>query len=416
LSTTLTMPRLSQDMESGRIVDWLRREGDLVQRGQTVLIVETDKAEADVESTESGVILRILAPVGEEVPVGGPLAIIGAEGETYTDAPAAAAPAQAAASSAASGAVVSPASLPGSAAAPAPQSGRQPASPSARRVAKELGIDIAAVTGTGDGGLVTESDVRAFAAGTSTSGPTTAGALGAATSGVTTGPTTAAADDTDYEVVPLVGMRKRIADLMTLSRHSAADVTTVIDVDMDAVARVRKASGLSYTTYSAWAVARTLPEFPDVNSRLVDDRILHFRHVNLGVAVALDGGLVVPVVRGAEAMTPGQIDAEVQRLAGLAREGKISPRDLSGGSFTLTNSGTFGSLFFTPIINVPEVAILGLGRVADVAVVRDGKVVPGKVMYLCLSYDHRVVDGATAVGFLAAVKKRLQEIETELTR
>jgi pyruvate dehydrogenase E2 component (dihydrolipoamide acetyltransferase) len=410
LSTTLTMPRLSQDMESGRIVDWLKREGEAVQRGQTILVVETDKAEADVESTEDGVILRILAPVGDEVPVGGPLAIIGAEGETYVEAAPGSDLTQAAGASAASGAAAATVPLP-AAAAPSSPSGRQPASPAARRVAKELGVDIEAVAWTGDGGRVTESDVRAFAA---SAGGATA-ATSAAATGAMTSATTSAADDEEYDVVPLVGMRKRIADLMTLSRHSAADVTTVIDVDMDAVARVRKASGLSYTTYAAWAAARTLPEFPDINSRLVEDRILRHRHVNLGVAVALDGGLVVPVVRGAEAMTPEQIDAEVTRLAALAREGRITPRDLSGGSFTLTNSGTFGSLFFTPIINVPQVAILGLGRVADVPVVRDSRVVPGKVMYLCLSYDHRVVDGSTAVGFLAAVKRRLQEIEIELT-
>jgi 2-oxoglutarate dehydrogenase E2 component (dihydrolipoamide succinyltransferase) len=211
-------------------------------------------------------------------------------------------------------------------------------------------------------------------------------------------------------------MRRRIADRMSLSRHTAADVTTVIDVEMSAVERVRKDSHLSYTSYVAWAVAHTLLDFPDINATFVNDHILRHRRVNLGVAVALDGGLVVPVVRDAQAMTVEAIEAEVGRLATQARDAKVRPQDVAGATFTLTNSGTFGSLFFTPIINIPEVAILGLGRVADVPVVRDGQVVAGKVMYLCLSYDHRVVDGATAVTFLANVKRRLQDIETEMTR
>jgi pyruvate dehydrogenase E2 component (dihydrolipoamide acetyltransferase) len=400
VATLLTMPRLSQDMESGTIVDWLKREGDRVERGQVILVVETDKAESDVEAPESGVIRRILAPVGTQVPIGEPLAVIAAESEQDWEKALPGANHEPAATAAPTPptATATPATA---AHAAAPAGGRQPASPAARRVAKELGVDIALVAGTGEGGLVSEADVRAFAE-ISPSGSAPAGQADAA--------------DDDIERIPLVGMRKRIADRMTLSRHSAADVTTVIDVDMDPVARVRKQTGLSYTTYVAWAVAHTLPEFPDVNATFVDETILRRRHVNLGVAVALESGLIVPVVRSAETMTPEQIDAEVQRLAALARDGKIAPADLSGGSFTLTNSGTYGSLFFTPIINVPEVAILGVGRVADVPVVRDGQVVPGKVMYLCLSYDHRVVDGATAVQFLAAVKRRLQEIETGMSR
>lgn len=394
MSTQLTMPRLSQDMESGTIVEWLKKEGDLVERGEAILVVETDKANVDVEAPESGVLLRIVAPEGTDAPIGAPLAIIGAAGEA-TDA---VAPAEVG-SPKTPGAIphvataepASPAAEPPSPAAIQP-SERQPASPAAKRVARELGVDLALVTGTGPDGLISEADVRARAE------------------------RGAAADSEDVEVVPLEGMRRRIADRLALSRRTAADVTTVIDVAMDAVARVRKETGLSYTTYVAWALARSLPEFPDINATFVDNEIHRHKKVNLGVAVAIDDGLVVPVVRDAARMTPQAIEDEVGRLAALARDGRIQPADMSGATFTVTNSGTFGSLLFTPIINLPEVAILGVGRVADVPVVRDGQVVPGKVMYLSLSYDHRVVDGATAVKFLAAVKQRLQDVEIEAAR
>lgn len=394
MSTELTMPRLSQDMESGTIVEWLKKEGDRVERGEAILVVETDKANVDVEAPEDGVLLRIVAPEGTDAPIGAPLAIIGAAGEEAN------AVAQAGVDSPETPATIPPVATAESA-SPAAESAspsgvhapeRQPASPAAKRVARELGLDLALVTGTGPDGLISEADVRARAG----QGPV--------------------AESDDVEVIPLEGMRRRIADRLALSRRTAADVTTVIDVAMDAVARVRKETGLSYTTYVAWALARSLPEFPDINATFVDNEIHRHKKVNLGVAVALDDGLVVPVVRDAARLTPQAIEDEVGRLAALARDGRIQPADMSGATFTITNSGTFGSLLFTPIINVPEVAILGVGRVADVPVVKDGQVVPGKVMYLSLSYDHRVVDGATAVKFLAAVKQRLQDVEIEAAR
>jgi pyruvate dehydrogenase E2 component (dihydrolipoamide acetyltransferase) len=384
-------------MESGRVVEWLKKEGDRVERGQPVLLVETDKAEMDVEAPETGLLRRILAPVGTDAAIGSVLAIIAAEGEedwagANLDGNLAAATVGAAAVPVA---LVSP--TPASAASnpPSPHGARQPASPAARRVARELGVDLALVVGTGEKGLVTEADVR--------------------TQADRSGRSSDLLGD-DVESIPLEGVRRRIAERMSLSRRTAADVTTVIDVEMGAVARVRKSSGLSYTSYIAWAVAHSLVDFPDLNSSLVDDHILRHRKVQLGVAVALDDGLVVPVVRDAHAMTVEQIEAEVEKLAAKARAGKIRPEDMAGATFTLTNSGTFGSLFFTPIINLPEVAILGVGRVADVPIVRDGQVVAGKVMYLCLSYDHRAVDGAQAVTFLASVKHRLEAVETEIKK
>lgn len=395
MATELTMPRLSQDMEAGTIVEWLKREGDPVERGQVILVVETDKANVDVEAPDNGILLRIVAAEGSEVPIGALLAVIGAEGEPADATP----PPPAAAQGPAAGSTVpapGPAApSPARVSPPADTGGRTPVAPAARRVARELGVDLPSVTGTGPGGLVTEDDVRLHSA-----------ASGAPSTGD-------AAADEDVEIVPLDAMRRRIADRMALSRRTAADVTTVIDVGMDAVARARKVSGLSYATYVAWATAQVLPEFPDLNATFVDDQLRRHRKVHLGVAVAVDAGLVVPVVRDAATRSLVALEAEVGRLAELAREGRLQPADMAGATFTLTNSGTFGSLLFTPIINVPQVAILGMGRVADVPVVRDGTVVPGKVMYLSLSYDHRVVDGASAVRFVAAVKQRLQAVIAE---
>jgi pyruvate/2-oxoglutarate dehydrogenase complex dihydrolipoamide acyltransferase (E2) component len=213
----------------------------------------------------------------------------------------------------------------------------------------------------------------------------------------------------DAQVIPLTGLRRRIAERLALSRRTAADVTTVADVDMTEVAALRKGAGLSYTAYVVWAVAQALREFPILNASLVDDRILVKRHIHVGVAVALEQGLVVPVIRSADRKGVEEISREVDGWASRARDGKLTPDDMTGSTFTVTNSGAFGSLLFTPIINQPEVAVLGMGKVADTPVVREGQIVVRKVMYLCLSYDHRVVDGAPAVQFLQAVKRRLEQ-------
>jgi pyruvate/2-oxoglutarate dehydrogenase complex dihydrolipoamide acyltransferase (E2) component len=196
-----------------------------------------------------------------------------------------------------------------------------------------------------------------------------------------------------------------------LSRQTAADVTTVVDVDMTEIASRRKVTGAAYTAYVLCATARALREFPILNASLGGDRILVKKEIHLGVAVTVENGLVVPVIRHADRKSVEEISREVDALAAGARAGQLGPDALTGSTFTVTNSGAFGSLFFTPIINNPEVAILGMGKVADAPAVRAGQLVVRKVMYLCLSYDHRVVDGAPAVQFLQAVKGLLEQPE-----
>jgi pyruvate/2-oxoglutarate dehydrogenase complex dihydrolipoamide acyltransferase (E2) component len=383
------MPRLSQDMTQGRIVEWLKREGETVKEGEPLVSIESDKAEVEFQAPQAGILSRVLVGAGEEANVGTPLAILGGVEENIEEflkqpqyTPKKPRPPMAA-----------PPPLPSGEAAesraPVPPGKRQPASPAARRVARELGVEISHMTGSGTGGIVTEGDVRAFAA---------KGKVA---------PTVDATED--VQVIPLAGLRRRIAERVSMSRRTAADVTTVADVDMSAVAALRKASGFSYTAYVLWAAAQALREFPILNASLVEDRILVRRDIHVGVAVGLDQSLVVPVIRSADRRTVGEISREIDELAARARDGQLTPDDMKGSTFTVTNSGAFGSLFFTPIINPPEVAILGMGKVADTPVVRNGQIVACKVMYLCLSYDHRVVDGAPAVQFLQAVKHRLEQ-------
>ncbi len=394
MSQQVLMPRLSQDMETGQIVEWLKAEGDVVDEGEPILVVETDKANMDVEAPATGVLRRIVVQVGDDAAVGSVLAVIAGEDEELPDeepatdgdrsAPQSAEPAAVAAGRAPATAGAAPTRSRG-------RGGRQPSSPAARRVAAELGVDIAQLDGSGEGGLITEVDVRAAAqAGTAAAEPG---------EGVTE--------------IPLIGTRRRIAERLALSRRTVADVTTVIDVDMGNVATHRETSGLPYTVYVAWAVAGALTAFPALNATLQDDRLFRHRDINLGVAVARDDGLVVPVVREADHLSLSELASAIERLAVAARSDQIQPEALTGSSFTLTNSGTYGSLFFTPIVNVPEVAILGMGRVADAPIVRDGSVEVGKLMYLSLSYDHRAVDGADAVSFVSDVKRRLEAVGAE---
>ncbi len=387
------MPRLSQDMTQGRIVEWLKREGDPVKEGEPLVSIETDKAEVELQAPRSGILRRVLLGPGQDADVGTPLAILAEAEENIEDllkkseAPPRISPQLAAA----------PPPLPSPAAAapgaPGPPGKRQPASPAARRIARALGVDLSQVVGTGADGLVTEGDVRAFAS--------KASAM----------PAREASEN--VQVIPLTGLRRRIAERLSLSRHTAADVTTVVDVDMTEVAALRSESGLSFTAYVLWATAQALREFPILNAALEGDRILVKRDIHLGVAVALEKGLVVPVIRSADRKSVEEIAREMDGLATRARDGQLGPDELTGSTFTVTNSGAFGSLLFTPIINQPEVAILGIGKVADTPVVREGAIVVRKVMYLCLSYDHRVVDGAPAVQFLQAVKRRLEQPGTQ---
>lgn len=371
----ILMPVLSQSMLQGRVVEWLIKEGDKVDKGALLVVVESDKATHELEAQQSGILRKILVEAGAEVDVNTPLAII-ADGDEVVLPKDDATPNKNAPTGNArpNGSTVS--------------TGRRPISPAARRLAQELGIDVAKVQGTGEDGLITEKDLHAFTA--------------KSTSSISLEPE-------DAQVIPLTGQRGRIAERMALSRRTAADVTTVMDVDMGQIAALRVTTKFSYTAYVIRATAQALREFPLLNAYLTDDRILVKSAIHLGVAVAIEGALVVPILRNADRKGVAEIDQEINELGIKARAGQLTPDDMKGSTFTVTNSGVFGSLIFTPIINLPEVAVLGMGKVADTPVVRNGQVVPAKVMYLCLSYDHRAVDGSNAVQFLQSVKNHLEK-------
>ena len=383
----LRLPRLSQTMSEGTVAQWLRAEGDEVAEGDFIVIVESDKANVEIQATAAGR-LQIIAAKGSTVPVDGLLARILAEGESASAAPSPGAT-RPVTKSEPDRSIARPAKE-SQAAARTRTTGGVKASPVARRIAKELGVDLTGIRGTGPGGVVSKDDVQRAAEEAVTSGERQS-EFGA------------------EEWIPLQGIRKIIADKLTISHQTVAAVTTVMDVNMSELVMLRDSVPTSYTAFIAKATAQSLTEFPYVNASLIDDHIVLKEYVNLGVAVAVEDGLIVPVIRAADKKDLQSITQELQELAALAREGNIKPEHLGGGTFTITNSGVFGSLLFTPLINYPEAAILGLGKVYEAPVVRDGQLAVGRVMHMCLTYDHRIIDGAVAVRFLSQIKEQLEQ-------
>jgi pyruvate dehydrogenase E2 component (dihydrolipoamide acetyltransferase) len=373
----IRMPVLSQSMIQGRVVEWLANEGEKIDKGSLLVVVESDKATHELEAPQTGILHKILVDAGSEVDVDTPLAIIADEAEvTFSTVE----------SLSSNTAEVNHQANE----VPSIRIGeRRPITPAAKRLSKELGINLDGINGTGEDGLIIEKDILSYKE---------------------THQTGISGEVDDIQVIPLTGQRGRIAERMALSRRTAADVTTVMDVDMSQVVAHRSRTRYSFTAYVAWAASRSLLEFPTLNAWIMDDRILLKSGAHLGVAVAMENALVVPVLRNADRKSVSEIDMEIDGLSTKARAGQLTPDDMKGSTFTVTNSGVFGSLFFTPIINLPEVAVLGMGKVDDVPVVRNGQVVASKVMYLCLSYDHRAVDGSTAVQFLKTIKDRLENI------
>ncbi len=396
--------QLSPSMDDGTVTRWLKKEGESIKQGEPLYEIESDKVSTAVESPAGGVLGKISVPEGEKVVVGTVLAIIAMPGEKLGSVSSAAL-APPAAPMAQSPAAVSatPAST-----QPAERGERIFVSPRARRVAEEIGIDISSVTGTGPGGRILERDVVA-AAKTAVLAPVAVPMAVAAPT-----PVAPAA----YETVRLAGMRRTIAERMHRSKDVTAPVTLTAEVDMSEVAKLRAQINaewertvklrVSYTDVIVRAVAKALTEHPKINASLVEQDIHLHKDVNVGVAVALEDGLIVPFVRNADKKSLMEINTAMRDLSERARAGKLTRDDVSGGTFTITNLGTYGVEAFTPIINYPECAILGIGRIGDRAVVRDGQVVVRPTMWLSLTFDHRIIDGAPAAEFLARVKALLE--------
>lgn len=447
MASVFKMPMLGNTMEEGTIVQWFKKVGDPVKKGEPLLEIMSDKANFEVEADADGVLRAVLAETDATVPVHAPIAIIGApdepidgllSGDGGSSAPAAPEPAAAPAPSA-----------PVAAAAEAPASAPA-ASPRARKLAAEKGVDLAAVTGSGPGGRILAADVAAAAASGTHVRATPLAArlaeeLGVKLEELAEGPARVRADDVRRaaqaaaapqpavqpaapaqapgepaiaEIIPFRGLRKLTADTVTRSRFTAPHICLNMEVDMTAakalhaqlVPAVQESHGvkLTITDLLVKAVARALVKHPLCNAALIGDEIRVYGDRNIGVAVAAPNGLVVPVIRKADTLSLAEISVRLKELVGRCREGKQTQDDIAGGTFTITNIGMFGVDSFDPIIVPPQSCILGVCRVADKPVVVDGQICIRSMMNLCLSIDHRVLDGVPGAQFLQTLKGLLE--------
>ena len=403
MAVAIKLPRMSDTMEEGTIVSWFVKVGDTVKSSEMIADVETDKATMELENFEKGEVLYLL-PEGTTVPVETAIAVIGKKGEDFQDllkeAPAAEAePAKVAAPVSAAAAPSAPAasSTPSASAPVASTSnnGRVLASPLAKSMAEDKGINLETVTGTGDNGRIIKKDIENYT-------PRAAAS-------------TAAVGVESYDEVPVSQMRKTIAKRLAESKFTAPHFYLTKEIKMDAVLSARKRMNeytenrISINDIIIKATAVALKSHPNVNSSWLGDKIRRNHHVHIGVAVAIDDGLLVPVVRFADSKSLSQIGAEVRELAGKAKTKELQPKDWEGNTFTISNLGAFGIDEFTAIVNPPDACILAIGSSKETVIVENGEMRAGHVMKVTLSCDHRAVDGVTGANFLQTFADLLEE-------
>jgi pyruvate dehydrogenase E2 component (dihydrolipoamide acetyltransferase) len=438
MATKIIMPKLGMAMAEGVVAKWNKRDGDPVKKDEEIAVIMSKKITYKLTAPVAG-ILRILVREKETRPINATLAFVTAPGEPLPTVEQAAAPALPSV-----GVVATTAQAPS--APPAPPSAKTDfvlASPAARRLAKEKGIDLAQVTGSGADGMVTESDLTRFIeASAKAAAPTEALATSAARKlaeqrglklseipGTGIGgriteanvlafeaqaqaPAPPSAAPSAARVFPFAGMRQAIAEHMVESLHNMAQLTMMMEVDVTELVKLREQVKadfeVTYTDLMIKAVAKTLKRHPILNATLIGDEVHQLEPIHIGVAVALQEGLIVPVVRDADKRTVQEIAQEVRRLAQGARENTLSVDEVTGSTFTITNLGTYGLDGFTPIINAPEAAILGVGRIVERVVVHDDQIARRKMMVLSLTIDHRLVDGAPGAEFMQSLKELLE--------
>ena len=400
------MPQLGLTMEEGTVSQWVKHEGDPVKTGDVLLEITTDKLTNEVTSEHDGVLLKIVAQEGEDVPVKGLLCYVGQAGESVGDAPAAA-PAAAAPAAA----PVAPAAAP--AAVPVAAGARLRVSPLARKTAAKLGVDLSKLTGSGPSGRIRQQDVLAAANAAQTAAPAPAAAAAPAARPAARGGLELMEGDT---VVKLAGMRKVVAQRMLQSHTEIPPVTQNTKVDVTELMKFRKmllaetGSKYSVNDLILKATAKCLRAHPEVLVSLDGDQIIQRAHVNLGMAVALDAGLIVPVIRDADRMGLDALSAAAKDLASRAKGNKLTPDEYKGSTFSVSNLGMFGIETFTPIVNQPDAAILGVCAVEDELVMDDeGNISKHQVMRLSFTYDHRLIDGAVAAKFVMALRDLLEK-------
>jgi len=368
------MPRLSLTMKEGTVVQWFKKEGETVTKGEPLVEVLSEKVTYDVEAPESGTLRKILASEGSNVPVDQAIGMISAPNEVLTEAE-----------------IKAQVSLPKVEEVAEIHKGevvpetveRVLASPAAKRLAKELGINLAQVKGTGPDGRIVEDNVKHFAE------------QGSMKPRV-------------REMIPLAGIRKTTAERVSLSARTAPHSTITMEVDMTNAVKFHDEKAFSYTDMLVKASAVALKEYSILNSTLEDEQIKVLEDINVGVAVATEKGLIVPVVHNTDKKALSEISATVNELVEKAKQGRLTKEDLTGGTFTITNLGMYGVDLFIPIINPPEAAILGVGRITEKPVCVDNEIKMQPVVQLSLSFDHRIVDGAPAAQFLQKIKRVLE--------
>jgi 2-oxoglutarate dehydrogenase E2 component (dihydrolipoamide succinyltransferase) len=443
MAVDVVMPQMGESIAEGTIVRWIKKVGDPIDKDEPLFEISTDKVDAEIPSPGAGVLLDIKVREGETVPVNSVVAVIGASGEK----PAASAPAAAPSTPAPPAPVPAPAPAQPVAAQPAPVAAapapplpapsvnresmtiddlrRTRSSPVVRRIAKEHGVDIKRLNGTGISGRVTKYDILAAigngsAVARDAGGAVPAGGAGTPRQAPAMTPPPAFAPGEDVRIEKMSIMRKKIAEHMVMSIHTSPHVYSAYEVDfgrIDEIRRKRKAefeaagTKLTYTAFIAKATVDTIRQFPFTNASIDGDNIVYKRDVNLGIAVALDQGLLVPVIRAANERNMLGLCRAIQDLAHRARTKQLKPEEVQGGTFTITNPGIFGALFGLPIISQPQVAILGVGSVDKRVVVVGDMIAVRPMCYLTLGYDHRLIDGADAGRFLQALKDRLQDFD-----
>jgi pyruvate dehydrogenase E2 component (dihydrolipoamide acetyltransferase) len=402
------MPRLSDTMEEGVLSQWVKHEGDQVRKGDVLAVIETDKAAMEMEAYDEGVLTRILVQEGASVPIGTPIAVIG-EGAAE-----AAAPSPVPVPDHPERGVVPPA-------APAPRpvsvaalAGRPPASPLARKLARERGVDLTAVKGSGPGGRIVRADIEQAAreGDSARLAPEPAAAPPVPAAAAPLAPATE-----DAEEVPLTTVRRLTAQRLAASAREAPHFYLTVVADAGQLLAFRAQANdrrgadvkISVTDLLIRACATALAVHPEVNASWDETRILRHRHVSIGIAVAIEDGLIVPVVRDADRKTLTEIAREARDLTTRARSRKLTPDELTGGTFTISNLGMYGIRQFTAVINPPQAAILAVGEAVRQPVVRGDQVATGTTMTLTLSIDHRAVDGATAAGFLTRLRELIEQ-------
>jgi pyruvate dehydrogenase E2 component (dihydrolipoamide acetyltransferase) len=451
MATDVVMPQMGESIAEGTIVRWIKNVGDPIDKDEPLFEISTDKVDAEIPAPGAGVLLEIKVKEGETVPVNSVVAVIGAAGERPIDR-AASVPAPGPTATSAQGALAPPPVMPTPMPAAAPAAPAAPVSPAAepatladlrrtrssplvRTIAKAHGIDITSLTGTGISGRVTKKDILAFVdGGGAAAAPVSAVPLSAvpvsavpvsavpvsAKAPAPVAPPPAFTPGESVRIEKMGVMRKKIAEHMVMSIHTSPHVYSAYEVDfgrIDAIRLEKKATyeaagaKLTYTAFIAKATIDTIRQFPFANASIDGENIVYKRDINLGVAVALDQGLIVPVIKSADERNMLGLCRAIQDLAHRARTKQLKPEDVQGGTFTITNPGIFGALFGLPIISQPQVAILGVGSIDKRVVVVNDMIAIRPMCVLTLGYDHRLIDGADAGRFLQALKDRLQDFD-----